>query len=202
MPEDEEGRSLADLYVAFFQDRLEHSSKHPVTGERMLELPQLGQLDRGYIQHTINKDDCEEALTYAFSHLIDTVQVGTTTENDEDISPTKIMGGSGLFKPRSEASASARRDSESSRRAVTRAPHQRQPKSRCGPTHDTPQAPKRSSAGKPLPTYWERPTVRRLRRLHTDAWPYYHQHAHRASHHEARASTARIRIRNSAPMAP
>lgn len=127
MPEDEEGRSLAKLYVAFFQDRLEHSSKHPVTGERMLELPQLVQLDRGYIQHTINKDNCEEALTYAFRHLIDTVQVGTATENDEDISTTKIMGGSGLyvlsksnntdrvrFKPRNEASASARRDSNRS----------------------------------------------------------------------------------------
>ncbi|KAF4477843.1 hypothetical protein CGGC5_v014129 [Colletotrichum fructicola Nara gc5] len=97
VPEDEEGRSLADFYVTFFQDRLDHGSKHPVTGERILKIPQLGQLGRGYIQHTIKEDDCEEALTYALGHLIDTVRTGTSMENDGDINMAEMIGGLGLY---------------------------------------------------------------------------------------------------------
>ncbi|KAK1840380.1 hypothetical protein CCHR01_16989 [Colletotrichum chrysophilum] len=43
------------------------------------------------------KDDCEEALAYAFGHLIDTVRAGPSMENDEDINTAEMVGSSGLY---------------------------------------------------------------------------------------------------------
>lgn len=96
VPGDEEGRSLADFYVTFFQDRLDHGSKHPVTGELLLEIPQLRQLGRGYVHHAIKEDDCEEAPIYALGHLIETTRAGTGMENDEDINMAEMVGNSGM----------------------------------------------------------------------------------------------------------
>ncbi|KAF4895150.1 hypothetical protein CGCF415_v012020 [Colletotrichum fructicola] len=92
--EDSGGRSLASLYITFFQDRLDHGSKSPSTSASLLQIPKL---NRSYNEYNIDKDFVIDTTIFAFGHLVDTFKSNSTMEEDEDIRLAETRGGSGLY---------------------------------------------------------------------------------------------------------
>ncbi|GKT61142.1 hypothetical protein ColTof4_01244 [Colletotrichum tofieldiae] len=114
---DADGRSMADLYIEFFMDRLEsgikwaneHNGSILQRNRAFLEhnefilehngpilnAPNIEPVD---VRYTIDEDDSMFAIFFGFGFIVDTARSSAAMENNEDMDEAEMRGGSGLNK--------------------------------------------------------------------------------------------------------